>query len=428
MSTTTTRGERREPGLQDWTTWPVYDAAATGFRNYWYPVAWSNTVTGEPQQVVLCGEKIMLMRDVDGSLGALHDRCPHRGVSLSQGTQEFPGTVSCAYHGWTYSLADGRLEAVITDGPDSPVCGKVNVPAYPVEERLGLVWIFVGDRDPHPLDDQLPSELVDPDAPGFTMGGRIDPRRGNWRLACENGFDEGHAKYLHRTSWWRLFKTMPTWNLTHIEREGRWIFRQQDEVHWEAEFPGLGTWTNKRWWKLNPPEEQGFDLGNTGAGAEPDPYIASREFPGFVSVSQPGVLRVAYPQFIHYEFYVPRTAEDHLYVGFMVQFKTGLAGWWYRTRYALGIRWLFHGDFSSQDAWMVEETDAPPERLYRPDLSLTAWRRLAEEPNPFDPPEAAAEEEDGDTEDGAAEDGAARERAAEDEAAGDTQDREAADV
>ena len=392
MSTTTKRTSKGK-GRGDWSSWPVYDQATLGLRDYWYPVRWSNTVTTDPEEIVLCGERIVLMRDVDGHVGALHNRCPHRGVPLSEGSQQFPGTLSCAYHGWTFNLDTGRLDAVITDGPDSPICGKASVTTYPVEERLGLVWIYIGDLEPHPIDEQLPPELTG-DAE-FTVGGRIDPRAGNWRLACENGFDEGHAKYLHRTSLWRLFKTMPTWNITHIEREGRWIYRVQDEVHWEAEFPGLGTWTNKRWWKLKPPEDKTFQIGNTGAAKTVDPAIAAREFPGFASVSQPGVLRIAYPQFIHYEFYVPTTEHDHLYVGIMVQFKTGLRGAWYRARYLAGIRWLFHGNFSSQDAWMVEETDAPPEQLYRPDLSLTAWRRLCSEPNPFHPEKEDAGEPEG---------------------------------
>jgi hypothetical protein len=33
----------------------------------------------------------------------------------------------------------------------------------------------------------------------------------------------------------------------------------------------------------------------------------------------------------------------------------------------------------------VSETNAPPERLYRPDASLLEWRRLVEDGNPFDP-------------------------------------------
>jgi hypothetical protein len=45
-------------------------------------------------------------------------------------------------------------------------------------------------------------------------------------------------------------------------------------------------------------------------------------------------------------------------------------------KYLFGIRWLFHGQFSGQDHWMVSETDAPPERLYRPDISIIEWRKL----------------------------------------------------
>jgi phenylpropionate dioxygenase-like ring-hydroxylating dioxygenase large terminal subunit len=362
-----------QTGRQDWTAWPTYDAATIGFANWWYPVAWANQVTQRPTGVTVCGERIMLQRE-GATVYALHDRCQHRGVALSLGRREFPGTVSCAYHGWTYRLTDGELCAVITDGPDSPVCGKARVRTYPVEERIGLVWVFVGDEEPHAIDEQLPEELV---GETFSVGGRIDVRTGNWRFACENGYDEGHAKYLHRTSWWRLFKVMPTWNRTHIEDRGRWIFRVQDEVHWDAEFPGVGRWTNRRWWKLKPPDAR-FNLGNTGAAKTVDPVIARQEYPGFVSLSLPGVLRVAYPQFIHYEFYVPIDDRSHRYVGVMVQFKTGLRGLWYKLRYAFGIRWLFHGNFSNQDAWMVESMDAPPERLYRPDISLIAWRRLCE--------------------------------------------------
>ena len=148
----------------------------------------------------------------------------------------------------------GELVAVITDGPDSPMCGKAAVRTYPTAEAMGLVWVFVGAAEPHPLSEQLREELADP--PPYAVGGRIEDRDGDWRLFAENGFDEGHAKYLHRTSWWRTLKVMPTWNKIHIER---------------------------------------------------------------------------------------------------------------------------HGQFSAQDHWMVAETDAPPERLYRPDISLIEWRRLVEE-------------------------------------------------
>ncbi|MEU6256866.1 Rieske 2Fe-2S domain-containing protein [Streptomyces sp. NPDC047043] len=367
---------RSAPGRQDWASWPHYDGAAEGFRGYWYPVTWAGHITNKPQPFTICGEKITLIRD-GGTAYALHNRCPHRGVPLSEGDQQFPGTVSCPYHGWTFDLPTGKLAAVITDGPDCRLTGKLGVQTYAVEERLGMVWVYIpiADEEPHDIDSQLPEELVDNP---FVMGGRIEPRGGNWRFACENGFDEGHAKYLHRTALWRLFKPMPTWNITRIVPKGRWIFRVQDEVHWEADFPGLGRWSNKRWWKLQPPKET-FNIGNTGAADSINPTIEAQDFPGFASLSMPGVLRIVYPKFIHYEFYVPVDADHHNYVGVMVNFTEGWKTLGFYAKYLGAIRWLFHGQFSGQDAWMVDVTDAPPEKLYRPDVSLTAWRNLSEE-------------------------------------------------
>jgi phenylpropionate dioxygenase-like ring-hydroxylating dioxygenase large terminal subunit len=363
------------PGRQDWSSWPHYQAADAGFRGYWYPVLFADQVGERPVRVKLLGEDIFVIRDGDKIRG-MDNRCPHRGVPLSYGNKQFPGTISCVYHGWTFDLESGELKAAITDGPQSPICGKVTQPVYHVEERLGMVWIFVGDgEEPHPIDEQLPEELVENAA---VLGARIQPREGNWRFACENGYDEGHAKYLHRTALWRLFKAMPVWNTTKIVKRGRWIYRVQEEQFWEADFPGLGRWTGQAWYKMKPPK-QTTNIGNTGSHRETNPVIAAQEFPGFASVSMPGVLRIAYPTFIHYEFYVPTDADNHLYVGVMANFEKGIKTLPFYGKYLGAIRWLFHGQFSGQDKWMVEVTDAPPEKLYRPDDALLQWRKLAED-------------------------------------------------
>ena len=363
------------PGRQDWSSWPHYQAAAAGFRGYWYPVVYSSQVGERPVRVKLLGEDIFVIRD-KGVVRGMANRCPHRGVPLSYGNKQFPGTISCVYHGWTFDLETGDLKAAITDGPESPICGKVTQPTYHVEERLGMVWIFVGDgEEPHPIDEQLPEELVSNAA---VIGSRIMPREGNWRFACENGYDEGHAKYLHRTALWRLFKAMPVWNTTKIVKRGRWIYRVQQEQYWDADFPGLGKWTGQAWYKSKPPKMT-TNIGNTGSHREVNPVIAEQDFPGFASVSMPGVLRIAYPTFIHYEFYVPADADNHLYVGVMADFKKGLKTIPFYFKYLGAVRWLFHGQFSGQDKWMVEVTDAPPEKLYRPDDSLLQWRKLAED-------------------------------------------------
>jgi phenylpropionate dioxygenase-like ring-hydroxylating dioxygenase large terminal subunit len=122
-------------------------------------------------------------------------------------------------------------QVVASNGPDSP----------PVAERLGLIWVFMGDGegDAPPVEQATPRELLEHD---FVMGGNVETRRGGWRFGAENGYDEGHAKYLHRNSLWRLFRLMPTWTRTKVvPTDDGWITRVQTEVHWEADFPGLGT-------------------------------------------------------------------------------------------------------------------------------------------------------------------------------------------
>ena len=382
-------GHARQPGPPvqtgaDWEAWPTYSRAELGFRGYWYPVLWSGSVGSRPVPVTVLGERIVLVRD-KGIVYGLQDRCPHRGVPLSLGRREFPGTLSCPYHGWTYRLGDGQLCAVITDGPDSPINGRVAVHTYHVIERLGLIFIYIGDGDPHPIEDDLPEELVGND---FVMGGRTDIRDGNWRFAAENGFDEGHAKYLHNTALWRLFKVMPTWNKTRVIEHGKWLIRVQDEVHWEADYPGVGHFTNKRWWKRMPLPDA------PGKSRDVNPVIAGLELPGFVSIRMPGLLRVAYPHFIHYEWYVPVDRDHVRYVQLMARFESGIPAAIFKAKYVTAIRWLFHGQFTGQDAWMVDVMDAPPERLYRPDVSMTAWRRHVETVAPVVQPPAAGNRRD----------------------------------
>jgi phenylpropionate dioxygenase-like ring-hydroxylating dioxygenase large terminal subunit len=361
---TTTAGPRTTPrapaesgiyssGRLDWANWPRYEAAVVGFPNYWYPVTWSRHVGRKPLAVTVLGEKIFLIRD-RGVAYALADRCPHRGVPLSHpmATQEFPGTWTCCYHGWTYDLKTGELVAAITDGPDSPIVGKVAVRTFPVAERLGLVFVYMGAGVPAPLEEDIPEELLSPTA---AVMGRITTREGNWRFGAENGFDEGHAKYLHRHALWTLRAKLPVWTEMKVIRDGPWVTRRKDAMHYEEVFPGLGAWPPKKWWK------RGF--GNTAK----------------TSLRLPGLLRVKYRTWTHFEWYVPVDGDHHIYVQIATMDRGRLANTRFRLFYWTFVRWIFHGLFNDEDRLMVDVMDAPPERLYRPDVSVTEWRRLCED-------------------------------------------------
>lgn len=82
------------------------------FGRTWQPVCGVAEVA-EPGQQLACqvgGEPLVVVRDLDGTLRAYFDVCPHRAGPLTQG----PGsscrrkTLQCRYHGWTFGL-DGKL-------------------------------------------------------------------------------------------------------------------------------------------------------------------------------------------------------------------------------------------------------------------------------------------------------------------------------
>jgi len=343
---------RQVTGVREGVTrFPRYDAAVLGFEGYWYPVMLSLSLTAKPLAVRLFGRDIMFMR-TGGKAIALQDRCPHRGVPLSLGKQEFPGTWTCRYHGWTFDLASGSLVAALTDGPDSPICGKASVTRYPVEERFGVIWIYNGSGDPPPVERDIPEEFLQPNA---VIESRITTRPGDWRHAAENGFDEGHAKYLHRTAWRSFFAALPGYSKVRIIHDAaNWITRDVSDAVFEADYPGLGTWPKPRWWKRR------------GGGSR-------------LSIRMPGVLRSnRRGQYLHFEWYVPTVAGEHRYLQFVVQHRRGLGALQFRLYYWLYLRWIFHVQFNNQDASMVELMTTPPEKLYRPDISLIAWRHLCE--------------------------------------------------
>ena len=84
---------------------------------------------------------------------------------------------------------------------------------YPVAERAGIIWVFIGDDVAPPIDEDIPEVLLAPNAVILPM---VDVRKGDWRYAMENAIDAAHAKYLHRDT--------PFFLLT------QWLAAYQDDV------------------------------------------------------------------------------------------------------------------------------------------------------------------------------------------------------
>lgn len=176
-------------------------------RRYWQPVARSSTVTATPSSLRVLGEDLVLFRDGQGRAGLMHARCAHRGTSLFYGKVDANG-IRCCYHGWQFDV-QGRC----LDQPCEPEGGRhkerVRQPWYPVEERYGLVFAYMGPPAKKPvlprydiLENLGPGEIVFPSGPsGFGAGGddSVSIIPCNWLQQYENTMDPFHLTVLHTT-------------------------------------------------------------------------------------------------------------------------------------------------------------------------------------------------------------------------------------
>jgi len=167
------------------------------FRRYWLPVLIAQELPGPdcaPVRVKLLGERLLAFRDTQGRLGLIGEFCAHRGVSLWFGRNEEDG-IRCPYHGWKYDVT-GQCVDLPSEPAENGYCSRIKLAAYPLIERGGVMWAYLG-----------PPELK-PEAPGYEWA-RVAPaqryvskrlQESNYLQAMEGAIDSIHSGFLHRYS------------------------------------------------------------------------------------------------------------------------------------------------------------------------------------------------------------------------------------
>ncbi len=172
-------------------------------RRYWHPIAVAVEVTSDvPQRVRLLGEDLVLFRDQQGNVGLVEEHCCHRGTSLFYGRIEEDG-IRCPYHGWKFDTKGHCLDqACETDGGGKGR-NAVRQPWYPVRERYGVVWAYMGAPEKKPvlprwsmLENLQADETLAFVYPSFGYG-PIDALDFNWLQSFENTLDPMHGVWLH---------------------------------------------------------------------------------------------------------------------------------------------------------------------------------------------------------------------------------------
>jgi phenylpropionate dioxygenase-like ring-hydroxylating dioxygenase large terminal subunit len=163
-------------------------------RLYWIPFYPSDTLEpdGPPKRVKLLGEDLVVFRNTDGEIGLVANRCPHRGAPLMFGRNE-QGGLRCVYHGWKFDVSGAVLETP-AEPDNSRVKDRACVKAYPVRERNGIAWAYLGpDQDDPPGLPDVEWNLVPRENVHFSF--RV--QECNWVQALEGELDSAHAAILH---------------------------------------------------------------------------------------------------------------------------------------------------------------------------------------------------------------------------------------
>lgn len=178
-------------GEADWT-----DFAHTGpstlagryLRTFWQPVFRTQDLPpGKAVPLRVMSEDLTLYRGQTGAPHVLAFRCAHRGTQLSTGWVE-GDNIRCRYHGWMY---DPSGQCVQQPAEVAPFCERVQIRAYPAQEYLGFVFVYIGEGEAPPL----------PRYPAMESEGELQPtlhyRGCNYFNNMDNAIDELHHYFVH---------------------------------------------------------------------------------------------------------------------------------------------------------------------------------------------------------------------------------------
>ncbi len=358
-----------------------------GLKEYWYPALEDKAVKNKPVGLKICGVDLVFFRGADGQVQCLWNVCPHRGGSLMHGDCHFAGTISCPYHGWTFD-GEGNVLAVLPEGPDSRIPGRVTARKYPTRTLKRMVFVWMGDGEPAPIEEDVPPEFFDATT-RVLIHQEYWPVM--WNVALENGGD-AHVPYVHRDSLSMLMG--PVGFASSLGAPQRFINGRavasasnsrdrgrdgEGKQPYQRYFPALDAhWPKHRWrllWTWI------TDLGRRRAAKSPpwdwpEEWIAGSNGGGEHHL--PGMYRRDYGT----HFYTRQSVPVTEILSRQIYYRAlRPASWftraWQSGSYKLYGRWAMYTNFSKQDFRAVApQRYDTREHLSPTDIHQIYWRRL----------------------------------------------------
>ena len=198
--------ERRREGYSleapFYTSQEAYDLDLEAiFGRHWLFCATEAEVAepGDYVTVEIGKSSIIVVRDDDETVRALHNVCRHRGARILEEPCGAVGNLVCPYHQWTYRT-DGSL---IFAESQPPGFDRERFGLKPVHVRTlaGLIFVCLADEPPTDFDEV--AAVIEPYLAPYRLrdakvAHQIDlMEEGNWKLVMENNRECHHCDAAH---------------------------------------------------------------------------------------------------------------------------------------------------------------------------------------------------------------------------------------
>lgn len=161
-------------------------------RNAWYCAGWGGDLGVEPLARTFLDEPVLLYRREDGSPVAIGNRCPHRFAPLHKG-RLVDDCIECPYHGLRF---DSSGACVHNPHGDGAVPKAAKVKAYPLAERHGALWIWMGDPNLADESEILDASVIEKREGWDVVRGQLTVQA-NYQMLVDNLLDLSHVQFLH---------------------------------------------------------------------------------------------------------------------------------------------------------------------------------------------------------------------------------------
>jgi phenylpropionate dioxygenase-like ring-hydroxylating dioxygenase large terminal subunit len=169
---------------------------------------------GDYHAVTIGRQPMLMVRQQDGSIQVLYNRCPHRGVQVVGNQCGNTGSaLVCSYHAWSFHL-DGRVRAIpLAQGyentrmtRDNPDCSMRR--AARVESYRGFVFASLAADGPSLQEFLGEAKVAFDDMCDRSPEGEVEVvpychrviQHSNWKFFMENQLDALHPSVTHQST------------------------------------------------------------------------------------------------------------------------------------------------------------------------------------------------------------------------------------